>query len=109
MLNTESNVVVSSSFSRKLLASPIIKRRSLADLVIKSRQISQRTGNPVYFVKNDKCEGKRQVSELTFNARELNLSPSPFYTPKSVKKLIQLVGDNLGKRNEITEAVHTIQ
>ena len=51
------DVVVGSSFSRGLLASPIIYRKSLADLVIKTRQIRQRTGNPVYFVKNDKCKG----------------------------------------------------
>ena len=29
------------------------------------------------------------------NARELNLSPSPFYSQKSARKLIQCVGDNL--------------
>ena len=37
MLVPGSNVVVASSFSRTLLASPLIRRRSLADLVIKSR------------------------------------------------------------------------
>ena len=89
MLNFGSNVVVSSSFSRKLLASPIIFRKSLADLVIKSREIRQRTGNPVYFVKNEKCKSKEIVSQLTWNARELPLSPSPFYNQKAAKKLIQ--------------------
>ena len=63
LLKSGSDVVVGSSFSRELLASPIIYRKSLADLVIKSRQISQRTGNPVYFVKNDKCIGKEHVFE----------------------------------------------
>ena len=63
--------------------------------MIKSRQISQRSGNPVYFVKNDKSKAERHVIELTLNARELNLSPSPFYSPKSARKLIQCVGDNL--------------
>ena len=47
LLKSGSDVVVGSSFSRELLASPIIYRKSLADLVIKSRQVSQRTGNPV--------------------------------------------------------------
>ena len=88
LLKPGSDVVVGSSFSRKLLASPIICKKSLADLVTKSKQISQRTGNPVYFVKNDKCIGKNHVSELVWNARELPLSPSPFYNQKSAKKLI---------------------
>ena len=95
MLVQGSNVVVGSSFSRKLLASPLIRRKSLADLVTKSRQISQRTGNPVYFVKNDKCKGKEHVSELTRSARDLNLSASPFYNPKAVKKLLQNYRDSL--------------
>ena len=88
LLKPGSDVAVGSSFSRELLASPIIYRKSLADLVIKSRQISQRTGNPVYFVKNDKCIGKEHVFELTWNARELQLSPSPFYNQKAARKLI---------------------
>ena len=95
LLKPGSDVVVGSSFSRKLLASPIIYRKSLADLVIKSRQISQRTGNPVYFVKNDKCIGKEHVLELAWNARELQLCPSPFYNQKVTRKLIKNHRDTL--------------
>ena len=95
MLTPGSNVVVGSSFSRKLLASPLIQRKSLSDLVLKSRLIRQRTGNPVYFVKNQKCEGKDHVIELTRTARELDLSPSPFYSPKAVRKLLQDYRDTL--------------
>ena len=95
LLNPGSNVVVGSSFSRKLLACPIICRKSLADLVIKSRQIRQRTGNPVYFVRNEKCKSKQIVSELTWNARELPLSPSPFYNQKAAKELIQNYRDSV--------------
>ena len=95
MLTPGADVVVGSSFSRKLLASPIICKKSLADLVTKSKQISQRTGNPVYLVKNDKCIGKNHVSELVWNARELPISPSPFYNQKVVKKLILNYRDSL--------------
>ena len=84
-----------SSFSRKLLASPSIYKKSLADLVIKSRQVSQRTGNPVFFVKNEKCKSKEVVSELTRNAREHQLSSSPFYNQKVAKNLIQNYRDSL--------------
>ena len=80
---------------RKLLATSIIYKKSLADLVIKSRLIRQRTGNPVYFVKNDKRKGKDHVRELTWNAREVRLSPSPFYTQKVTRKLIQTYRDIL--------------
>ena len=95
MLSHGSDVVVNSSFSRKLLTSPIIYKKSLADLVTKSRQISQRTGNPVYFVKNDKCKGKEHVIELTRSARDLNLNASPFYNPKVVKTLLENYRDSL--------------
>ena len=95
LLKPGSDVVVGSSFSRKLLASPLIRRKSLADLVIKSRQVQQRTGNPVYFVKNDKCKGKFFVSELTRNARNHALSPSPFYNPRVVKKMLDDHRDSL--------------
>ena len=95
LLTQGCDVVVGSSFSRTLLATPLIRRKSLADLVIKTRQISQRTGNPVYFVKNEKCKGKEHVSELTRTSRELELSPSPFYNPKSVKMLLQNYRDSL--------------
>ena len=95
MLTSESNVVVASSFSRRMLAAPLIRRKSLADLVLKSRLIRQRTGKPVYFVKNQKCMGKDHVNELTRNARELELSPSPFHTPKAVRKLLLNYRDTL--------------
>ena len=87
LLKSGSNVVLSSTFSRTRFASPLIHRKSLTYLEIKSWQVSQRTDNPVYFVKNDKCNSKEYVSELAWNARELNLSPSPFYNPKAAKKL----------------------
>ena len=88
LLKIGSNVVVSSSLTRMLLASPLIRRKSLADLVIKTRQVKQRTGNPVYFVKNDNCKAKEHVKELTEATRTLDLSPSPFYDPRAVRKLL---------------------
>ena len=89
MLIPGSDVVVSSSFSRTMLASPIIHKKSLANLVLKTRHVKQITGNPVYFVKNDKCRAKVQARELALNASEVDLSPSPFYTPKVVKGLLE--------------------
>ena len=52
LLEKGSNEVVGSSFSRTLLASPLIRKQSLANLVEMSILVYQRTGNPVYFVKN---------------------------------------------------------
>ena len=89
MLIPGSNVVVSSSFSRTMLASPLIRKKSLANLVIKTRQVTQVTGNPVYFVKNDSCQAKDHARELAENASEFELSPSPFYTPKVVKMMLE--------------------
>ena len=68
LLKEGSNVVVSSSFSRTLLASPLIRKHSLANLVIKARLVSQRTGNPVYFVKNEKSNAKTWALELAWSA-----------------------------------------
>ena len=99
------DVVVGSSSSRTLLATPLIRRKSLADLVIKTRQISQRTGNPVYFVKNDKCKGKEHVSELTKSAIDLNLSASPFYNPRVVKKLLENYRDTLWHEEWVNSGV----
>ena len=89
MLIPGADVVVSSSFSRTMLASPLIRKKSLANLVLKTRHVKQITGNPVYFVKNDKCQAKVHVHELAQNASEVELSPSPFYTPKVVKILLE--------------------
>ena len=82
LLKEGSNVVVSSSFSRTLLASPLIRKQSLANLVIKARLVSQRTGNPVYFVKNEKSNAKTRALELAWSAEDSTLQKSPFYNQK---------------------------
>ena len=93
MLEVGSNVVVSSSFSRTLLAAPLIRKQSLANLVETARLVNQRTGNPVYFVKNDKCDAKSRALELAKGAQELELCQSPFYNQKVVKKVLEDLRD----------------
>ena len=88
LLNPGSNVVVSSGLLRTQLASPLIRRESLADLVIKCSQIRQRTGNPVYFVSHAKCKARERAMELLEAARTLELSPSPSYDPKAIRKML---------------------
>ena len=93
LLEVGSNVVVSSSFSRTLLAAPLIRKQSLANLVETARLVNQRTGNPVYFVKNDKCDAKSRALELAKSAQELELCQSPFYNQKVVKKVLEDLRD----------------
>lgn len=52
--------------SKNILASPLIRKQSLANLVIMARLVSRRTGNPVYFVKNEKSNAKTQALSLFY-------------------------------------------
>ena len=88
LLEKGSNVVVSSSFSRTLLASPLIRKQSLANLVIMARLVSRRTGNPVYFVKNEKSNAKTQALKVAWSAEDSTLQKSPFYNQKVVKEMV---------------------
>ena len=65
--------------------------------------------NPVYFVKNDKCKGKNLVTELTWNARDLNLSPSPFYNQKVARKMIQICRDNLWEDEWVNSGSYVLE
>ena len=90
MLKKGSNVVVTAGFSRSLLASPLICKRSLADLVERARQVSDRTGNPVFFVKaGKKNDAYERITDLAWAAQDLELVPSPFYNQGVVKKLLE--------------------
>ena len=51
MLIPGSNVVINSIFSRAMLASPLICKKSVTNLVIKTRQVKKVTENPQYFIK----------------------------------------------------------
>ena len=87
-LKAGSHVVVCSDLVRTALASPLICQAALANLVIKTRQVASRTGNPVYFSKNPHSRAKAHVVTCLENSREANLSPSPFSDPTVVKQVL---------------------
>ena len=54
----------------------LYRKQSLANLVIKASLVSQRPGNPVYFVKNEKSNAKTRALELVWSAEDSTLQKS---------------------------------
>ena len=55
--------------------------------------MKERTGNPVYFVKNVNCDAKTQAFELAGSAQELVLCQSLFYNQKLVNEALEDLRD----------------
>ena len=103
MLEQGSSVVVSSALVRTALAIPLIRRRSLADLVLKARKIKQRTGRPVHFVTTPGRRAKGLVKSLLDRTRDLNFTPTPFHDTAAVKKTL-LIARNTKWQDEWTNS-----
>ena len=87
-LDMGDTVIVCSDLTRTTLATPLVKTSALANLIIKTRLIKFRTGNPVHFTTKASTQEKEKTALLLENTTNADICPSPFFDPTFAKKVL---------------------